>query len=145
MPIQPATPDVTSQVSQILDFNPDVIIFSAQSADCWNLVDGLTRLGWTPDRDPPRHVGGLHRHATPPRRPARTPIGIYFIGTGAPATTDPSNIDNPVWSVEATAYFEKSIEYGLSEEDRGKGFATNGVEQHDADVGHRQRDVPGDR
>ena len=43
-------PDVTPQVTQVLDFEPDVIIFSAQGADCWNLVDGLGRLGWTPDR-----------------------------------------------------------------------------------------------
>ena len=43
---------MTPQVTQILDFKPDVILFSAQGADCWNLVDGLGRLGWTPEQDP---------------------------------------------------------------------------------------------
>ena len=52
MPIKPATPDVTPQVTEVLDFDPDVIIFSAQGADCWNLVDGLGRLGWTPEEIP---------------------------------------------------------------------------------------------
>ena len=52
VPVKPATPDVTPQVTEILGFDPDAIIFSAQGADCWNLVDGLGRLGWTPQDIP---------------------------------------------------------------------------------------------
>ena len=52
VPIAPATPDATPQATEVLDFDPDVIIFSAQGADCWNLVDALGRLGWTPEDTP---------------------------------------------------------------------------------------------
>jgi branched-chain amino acid transport system substrate-binding protein len=52
IPIKPATPDLTPQVTQILDFDPEAIIFSGQSADCWNLVGSLGRSGWTNDDIP---------------------------------------------------------------------------------------------
>ena len=41
VPIAPASPDVTPQATEVLDFDPDVIIYSAQGSDCWNLVDAL--------------------------------------------------------------------------------------------------------
>ena len=52
VPVAPATPDITPQATEVLDFDPDAIIFSAQGADCWNLDNGLGRLGWTPDKIP---------------------------------------------------------------------------------------------
>ena len=52
VPVAPALPDATPQATEVLDFGGDVIIFSAQGADCWNFVDAMGRLGWTPDQTP---------------------------------------------------------------------------------------------
>ena len=69
VPIAPATPDATPQATEVLDFDPDVIIFSAQGADCWNLVDALGRLGWTPE-DTPLVLSGRAPTSPPWRPPA---------------------------------------------------------------------------
>ena len=53
VPIKPATPDLTAQVTQILDFKPGRDhLLRRRRADCWNLVAGLGRLGWTPEQIP---------------------------------------------------------------------------------------------
>ncbi len=52
VPVLPGAADVTAQATEVLDFEPDVIIYSAQGADCWTFVDALGRLGWTPDETP---------------------------------------------------------------------------------------------
>ncbi len=50
VPIKPATPDVTPQVDRGPRLRARRHHVLRQGADCWNLVDGLGRLGWTPDR-----------------------------------------------------------------------------------------------
>ena len=88
VPIKPATPDVTPQVTEVLDFDPDVIIFSAQGADCWNLVDGLGRLGWTPDSIP-LVLSGACIDFEAMRAAGDLANGIYFIGAGGAAHQRP--------------------------------------------------------
>jgi branched-chain amino acid transport system substrate-binding protein len=125
VPVKPATPDVTPQVTQVLDFKPDGIIFSAQGADCWNFVDGLGRLGWTPDKiplvlstscldfDAMKAAGDLAK-------------GIYFVGSANSVTQDPAAITNPRDKFEAEIYQSKPAQYGMPQADLLKGFAISG-------------------
>jgi len=125
VPIKPATPDVTPEVTQILDFKPDAMIFSAQGADCWNFVDGLGRLGWTPDSiplvlssacidfDAMKAAGDLAK-------------GIYFVGSSGALLNDPSTIENARDKFEAEIYQTKAPEYGMPADQLNKGFAAQG-------------------
>jgi branched-chain amino acid transport system substrate-binding protein len=123
VPIKPATPDVTAQVSQILDFKPDAIAFSAQGADCWNLVNKLGSLGWTPkaiplvltgsciDFDAMKAAGDLAK-------------GVYFVGSSSTILNDPATIKDNFAKFEAGIYQTKPGKYGLGADQLKKGFAT---------------------
>ncbi len=52
VPIPPTAPDLSTQATQILDFDPDAILYSAPVASCLSLVNALSGLGW--DRNRPR-------------------------------------------------------------------------------------------
>ncbi|MGD9997863.1 MAG: ABC transporter substrate-binding protein [Ilumatobacteraceae bacterium] len=121
--IKPATPDVTPQVTQVLDFDPDAIMFSAQGADCWNLVDGLGRLGWTPDQIPLVLSGACIDFAAM-RDAGDLAKGIYFVGASGAVLNDPSTITNARDKFEAENYQTKPVEYGLAQDELTKGFAT---------------------
>jgi branched-chain amino acid transport system substrate-binding protein len=125
VPIKPATPDVTPQVTQILDFKPDSIIFSAQGADCWNLVDGLGRLGWTPD-EIPLVLSGACIDFDAMRAAGDLAKGIYFVTAGGSNTNELSTITDPREKAEAEIFQTKPLEYGMSETDLYKGFGANG-------------------
>ena len=124
VPVAPATPDITPQATEVLDFDPDAIIFSGQGADCWNLVNGLGRLGWTPDKIP-MVLSGACTDFTAMRDAGDLAKGIYLTGTEngvlAPLEgLEGQHLDN------ATVYQTKGLEYGLSEDDLFKGFAGQG-------------------
>jgi branched-chain amino acid transport system substrate-binding protein len=124
VPIAPATPDVTPQATEVLDFEPDAIVFSGQGADCWNLVNGLGRLGWTPEQIP-MTLSGACTDFTAMRDAGDLAVGIYITGTEnsvlAPLDgLEGQHLDN------ATTYQTKGLEYGLSEDDLFKGFAGQG-------------------
>jgi branched-chain amino acid transport system substrate-binding protein len=125
VPVAPATPDVTPQVTEVLGFEPDTIIFSAQGADCWNFVDGLGRLGWTPDTTP-LVLSGACIDFEAMKAAGDLAKGIYFVGSASAVTTDPALIEDPRDKFEAENYQTKAIEYGLPEEELFKGFATQG-------------------
>ena len=122
--LAPATPDATPQASEVLDFAPDAIMFSGQGADCWNLVDAMGRLGWTPAETPLVLSGSCTDFAA--MEAAGDLIdGIYITGSvngvlGDLATLEGQQLDN------ATVYQTKGAEYGMSEDDIFKGFATQG-------------------
>jgi branched-chain amino acid transport system substrate-binding protein len=123
--IKPATPDITPQVTEVLGFDPDVIIFSAQGADCWNLVDGLGRLGWTPDQVPlVLSTSCLDFEAM--RAAGDLAKGIYMVGAASATTQDPAIIENPRDAFEAEIYQTKAAEYGLDDANLFKGFAAAG-------------------
>jgi branched-chain amino acid transport system substrate-binding protein len=109
----------------VLGFNPEVIVFSAQGADCWNLVDGLGKQGWTPDKIPLIFTGSCidFEKMTAAGDLAK---GIYFIGAAGAALSNPDSIKNPRFKLEATTYLEKAAQYGMSEADIKKGFAAQG-------------------
>jgi branched-chain amino acid transport system substrate-binding protein len=125
VPIKPASPDITPQVTQVLDFKPDVIIFSAQGADCWNLVDGLGRLGWTPDKIPLIMTGScvdLQKQ----KAAGDLAKGVYFISSPGANVADPDSITDPRYKLEATSYVTKAKEYGMPDADITKGFGGSG-------------------
>jgi branched-chain amino acid transport system substrate-binding protein len=125
VPILPATPDVTPQVTQVLDFEPDAIMFSAQGADCWNFVDGLGRLGWTPDQIPLVLSGACIDFAAM-EAAGDLANGIYFTGAATSALNELDTIENERARFEAEHYQTKPLEYGLPETELTKGFATQG-------------------
>ncbi len=125
VPIKPATPDLTAAVTEILDFEPDVIIFSAQGADCWNLVDALGRLGWTPETIP-LVLSGACIDFDAMTAAGDLAKGIYFVTAGGSVTNDPSMIEDPLQRFEAEIFQSKPMQYGMSESDLFKGFGSNG-------------------
>jgi branched-chain amino acid transport system substrate-binding protein len=126
VPILPGQADVTAQATEVLDFEPDVIIFSAQGADCWTFVDALGRLGWTPD-DIPLVLSGACVDFTAMEQAGELAEGVYFIGAGGSIISDPATLEpGSKGAVEAELYQTKAIEYGMTEDDLFKGFGTNG-------------------
>ncbi|MGH9270200.1 MAG: ABC transporter substrate-binding protein, partial [Ilumatobacteraceae bacterium] len=125
IPIRPATPDVTPQVTEILGFEPDVIIFSGQGADCWNLVDGLGRLGWTPESIP-LVLSGACIDFDAMRAAGELANGVYFATAGGSNTNDLEAIEDPRQRFEAEIFQSKPIEYGMPEADLYKGFGAQG-------------------
>jgi len=125
VPIKPATPDITPQVTQILDFKPEAIIFSAQGSDCWNLVDGLGRLGWTPDKIP-LVMSGSCIDFDAMKAAGDLAKGVYFVTTGGTVTNDPSVVEDPLAKFEATIFQSKPIQYGMDKSALFKGFGSNG-------------------
>ncbi len=123
IPIKPATPDITAQVTQLLDYKPDVIIFSAQASDCWNLVAGLGRLGWTPDKIPLVLSGSCVDYDAA-KAAGDLAKGIYFITGSGSLIDDPANIPDPRQKAEAINYQTKSKEFGLPTDQYTKGYAT---------------------
>ena len=124
-PIKPAPPDVTPQVTQVLDFEPDVIIYSAQGADCWNLVDGLGRLGWTPGADPAHPVAALHRPAEDEGAP-RPRQGHPLRRRPGASLPSPDSITDPRIKLEARPTSRRPRKYGMQAADITKGFAGAG-------------------
>ncbi len=124
VPVAPAIPDATPQATEVLDADPDAIIFSGQGADCWNLVDAMGRLGWTP-ADTPLVLSGSCTDFTAMEAAGDLIDGIYLTGSVG-------SIISPLDSLEgaqlenATTYQEKGAEYGMSQDDIFKGFATQG-------------------
>jgi branched-chain amino acid transport system substrate-binding protein len=125
VPIKPATPDVTPQVTQVLDFDPDVMIFSAQGADCWNFVDGLGRAGWTP-RDIPLILSTACLDLANMRDRGDLAKDIYFVGSAGASLSSPDSIDDPRLKFEAQTYVDKGAQYGMAADDITKGFAGAG-------------------
>ncbi len=123
VPIKPATPDVTPQITEILDFDPQVVIFSGQGADCWNVVDGMGRLGWTPDAVP-LVLSGACIDFEAMAAAGDLAKGIYFVGAPGAVLNPLDSIEDPRDRFEAEIYQTKLIEYGLDPAELNKGFAT---------------------
>jgi len=125
VPIKPATPDLTSQVAQVLDFKPQAIMFSGQGADCWNLVAGLTRAGWTPD-EIPLVMSGSCIDFDKMKEAGDAAKGVTFVGAGGTLLNDPATIASEYGKFEASTYQTKAKQYGLAADQINKGFATQG-------------------
>ena len=121
VPILPGQADVTPQAQQVLDFKPDVIVFSAQGADCWTFVNALGKLGWTPAKIPLVLSGACtdDKAATAAGDLAK---GIYFIGSSP--ITQTANLKG-LLQEQSKIYLAKSDKYGAKDQ-KQKGFATQG-------------------
>ena len=123
VPILPGQADVTAQAQQVLDFKPDVIVFSAQGADCWSLVSSLGKLGWTPAKIP-LVLSGACLDDNKAKEAGDLAKGIYFIGS-TPITNTAALTG--LLKQESVLYKDKSIKFG-AKDDYTKGFATQGFE-----------------
>ncbi len=124
VPIAPAAPDVTPQATEVLDFEPDVIVYSAQGSDCWNFVDALGRLGWTPDSIP-LVLSSSCTDFEAMRTAGDLAEGIYLVGSSSGLLSPLDSLEGKRLD-EATIYQEKGLEYGMSEDDVFKTFASAG-------------------
>jgi branched-chain amino acid transport system substrate-binding protein len=124
VPVLPAAPDVTPQATEILDFDPDVIIFSAQGSDCWNFVDALGRLGWTPDQIP-LVLSGSCLDFTAMEAAGDLSVGIYITSTENGVLNELDGLEGQHLE-NATTYQTKGLEYGMTTDDLFKGFAGQG-------------------
>ena len=121
VPILPGQSDVTPQAQQVLDFKPDVIIFSAQGADCWTLVASLAKLGWTAAKIPMVMSGACIDDAKA-KEAGDAAKGIYFVGSTPITQTDKLS---GLLKDESTVYLDRMSKYGAGD-DKTKGFATQG-------------------
>lgn len=121
VPILPGQADVTPQAQQVLDFKPDVIVFSAQGADCWTFVSALGKLGWTPSKIP-LVLSGACTDDTKAKEAGDLAKGIYFVG--ATPITQTANLKG-LLQEQSKLYLAKSDKYGAKDE-KTKGFATQG-------------------
>lgn len=121
VPILPGQADVTPQAQQVLDFKPDVIVFSAQGADCWSLVSSLGKLGWTPAKIP-LVMSGACIDDVKAKEAGELAKGIYFIG--ATPITQTASLKG-LLAEESKIYLSKSDKYGAKDQ-KTKGFATQG-------------------
>jgi len=125
VPIKPATPDLTPQITQILDFEPEAIVFSGQGADCINLISALGRLGWTPDAIPLIMTGACIDIAKLTEL-GDLAKGIYFQGAAGGNVLDCSQAPTQRLQLECETYNGKMEEYGVDRDQVTKGFATQG-------------------
>jgi branched-chain amino acid transport system substrate-binding protein len=123
VPIKPGQADVTPQATQVLDFKPDAIIFSAQGADCWTLVSSLGKLGWDP-KTTPLVLSGACIDFKAMADAGDLAKGVYFIGS-ASNLLRPVDQQKGLSKVETEVYTEKMKQYGAGD-DTTKGFATQG-------------------
>ena len=121
VPILPGQADVTPQAQQVLDFKPDVIVFSAQGADCWTFVSALGKLGWKPSAIP-LVLSGACLDDAKAKELGDLAKGIYFVGTTPITQTDKLK---GIIQEQSKIYLAKSDKYG-AKDDKQKGFATQG-------------------
>ncbi len=118
--IKPGQADMTPQVTQVLDFKPDGILFSAQGADCWTLVNTLVKLGWKAS-ETPLIMSGACIDDNKALALGDAAKGIYFLGS-SPQRTD--TVD-PLGKYEGGIMVDRMTKYG-NKDDAAKGFGING-------------------
>ena len=121
----PTDPDLTSVANQILDFEPDAIIFSGPATTCFPLLAALNSVGYSVEEIPFVMTTSCFDQAAP-RTPARTRVGLYFVGSGGYLTRDPADARGRSRPSEAELYQAKAAEYGLDEEFLTRNFAQQG-------------------
>ncbi len=78
-PVPPASPDDSAVAAQILAQNPNVIIFSGQASDCFNLLNALSNAGWTSAKIP-LVLSGACSDTKQIAQAGSKVNGVYFIG-----------------------------------------------------------------
>ena len=122
VPILPASADVTPQATEVLDFDPDVIIYSAQGADCWNFVNALGRLGWNPE-ETPLVLSGACTDFDALAAAGDLSKGIYLTSTENGLLSPLDGLEGQHLD-DASTFQTKAPEYGMPEDLLFTGFAT---------------------
>ena len=123
VPFKPGSADVTPDAQKVLDFAPDVIIYSAQGADCWTLVNSMLKLGWTPAKTP-LVLSGACIDLTTMKSLGNKIKGVYTVG--AASILDPDALTDPQLKREAKLYNSKGAKYASDKTSKDKGFGTQG-------------------
>jgi len=124
VPILPAATDVTADVTKIIDFKPNVIIFSGQGSQCWTIVKKMQDLGWTPAKTPLVLSGSCIDLATM-KTLGNSIKGVYTVG--AASILDPTALPKKSQlRREAEIYGAKGAKYASDKVSVGKGFGTQG-------------------
>ena len=121
--IKPGSPDVTPDAQKVLDFAPDVIVYSAQGADCWTFANSLLKLGWTPAKTP-LVLSGACIDLTTMKALGNKIKGVYTVG--ASSILDPDALTDPQLKREAKVYNAKGAKYASDKTSKDKGFGTQG-------------------
>jgi branched-chain amino acid transport system substrate-binding protein len=114
---------VTPDAQKVLDFAPDVIVYSAQGADCWTFANSLLKLGWTPAKTP-LVLSGACIDLTTMKALGNKITGVYTVG--ASAILDPDALTDPQLKREAKVYNAKGAKYASDKTSKDKGFGTQG-------------------
>jgi len=122
VPIKPGSADVTADAQKVLEFKPDVMVYSAQGADCWTFVNSLLKLGWTPAT--PLVLSGACIDLTTMRALGDKIKGVYTVG--AASILDPDALKDPQQQREARLYNSKGKKYAKDKTSLEKGFGTQG-------------------
>jgi branched-chain amino acid transport system substrate-binding protein len=122
VPIKPGQADVTPDAQKVLDFEPDGIIFSAQGADCWTLVNSMLKLGWTPDKVDLVLSGSCLDLDTMGKLGDKI-AGIHILG-GVSILT-PDALEGQL-KREALIYAAAMDKYAKDTTSKGKGYGTQG-------------------
>jgi branched-chain amino acid transport system substrate-binding protein len=113
IPVPPTDPDLTSVANQILEFDPDAIIFSAPATSCFPLLAALNSVGYSVEEIPfLMSTSCFDQQAA--EDAGENGVGLYFVGSAGYLTRDPADLEG-AQAEEATLYQEKATEYGLEE------------------------------
>ena len=124
IPVPPTDPDLTSVANQILEFDPDAIIFSGPATSCFPLLAALNSVGYSVEEIPfLMSTSCFDQQAA--EDAGENGVGLYFVGSAGYLTRDPADLEG-AQAEEATLYQEKAIEYGLDEEFLTRNFAQQG-------------------
>ena len=136
VPILPASPSVAAQATQLLDFDPDVIFFAAQSSDCWSLVGGLSSLGWDAETTP-LILSSACVDLDKIEQAGDAATGIYFVG--ANVTSSPELYEG-ITQQEAQLFVDKLEQY--SPDTQLRRVLVDRLQLDHDDVGCHERDRP---
>ncbi|MET0580216.1 MAG: ABC transporter substrate-binding protein [Ilumatobacteraceae bacterium] len=108
VPIPFGAPDLSTQASQILDFDPDAIIFSAPVGTCVSLANALAGLGWTAEEIPAVWTGACYGEAEMTEL-GDTADGMIFVS--ATSMLDTSTYPDGLLLRQAEAFEEAMADY----------------------------------
>jgi len=122
VPVITGKADVSAEVAQILNFKPDVMIYSNQGSECWTWMNEMLKQGWTPKSFPVVLSGACIDLVTMGKL-GNSIKGIYTIG--GLSILDPDALTG-FQKTAATNYRDKMAKYSSDQKLNGTGFATQG-------------------
>ena len=79
VPVPPTDPDLTSVANQILEFDPDAIIFSGPATACFPLLAALNSVGYSVE-EIPFVMSTSCFDQTAAEDAGENAVGLYFVG-----------------------------------------------------------------